>query len=300
VTARLAAVIVHWQDLEDTRGCVESLAGEGDVDILVVDNGSREPVGTTLGPRVACLRSSENRGYAGGANLGIRAALEGGADTVLLLNNDVRLRRGACAAAVTRLAVDPRIAAVGPKVLSREDPSRLWLAWGEVTYRQSLVALRGAGEPDGPQFAQQRDVQWIAGCAMWLRREALEAIGLLDEAFFAYHEEVDWCTRARETGWRVVYCPAAVVTHTGRGAAGGTAAVRIRKYFAARNTILFARKHATPAQRLKLACFLAASLPLQLARHWPAGSTHEVWLKMRGIRDALAGRRPPFEALGLR
>src|SRR5581483_6269837 len=204
------------------------------------------------------------------------------------------------AAALAMLAADPRIAVVGPKVLSREDPSRLWLAWGEVTYGPSLIALRGAGEPDAPGFRRPRDVDWVAGCTMWMRREALSAIGRFDETFFAYHEEVDWCTRAREAGWRVVYAPDAVVTHTGRGATGAKASIRIRKYFAARNTILFARKHATAAAGVKLACGLAVSLPLQLLYHLPRGTADEVWLKIRGIRDVLTGRRPPFEALGLR
>jgi GT2 family glycosyltransferase len=297
---RVTAVIVHWQDAADTLGCVESVRAEGGIELVVVDNASREPIGAALGRRARCLRSPENRGYAGGANLGIRAALDAGADVVLLLNNDVRLHPGANAAALDALAGDARIAAVGPKVLARENPSRLWLAWGDVTWGQSLVALRGAGKADGPAFSRPADVDWIAGCAMWLRRAALEAVGGFDEAFFAYHEEVDWCTRARAAGWRVRYTPAAVVTHTGRGAAGGPAAVRIRKYFAARNSILFARKHATWLQGTKLAGFLAMSLPLQLLWHWPRGTADEVWLKFRGVRDALTGRRPPFEALGLR
>jgi hypothetical protein len=299
--ARVTAVVVHWQDAEETLGCVESLAAEPGVDVLVVDNGSHTPIGEALAARgVACLRSAENRGYAGGANLGLRRALDAGADVVLLLNNDARVRPGATAAALAVLAADPRIAVVGPKVLAREDPSRLWLAWGEVTYRQSLVALCGAGAEDGPAFARERDVDWVAGCAMWFRREALAAVGLLDEAFFAYHEEVDWCARAREAGWRVVYGPRAVVTHTGRGSHGSPASIRIRKYFAARNAILFARRHATRAQAVKLACFLAVTLPLELLWHWPRGRAGESWLKVRGVRDALGGRRPPFEALGLR
>jgi hypothetical protein len=296
---RVTAVIVHWQDAADTRGCVESLAGD-DVDVIVVDNGSREPIGDMLGPRVTVLRSAENRGYAGGANLGMRAALERGADVVLLLNNDVRMRAGATRAALAVLAADPRVAAVGPKVLAREDPSRLWLAWGEIDYRQSLVALRGAGERDGPEYAVERPVDWIAGCTMWLRREALGAFGFLDEDFFAYHEEVDWCARAWRAGWKIVYCPGAVVTHTGRGSAGGKASVRIRKYFGARNSILYARKHASATERLKLGACLAVGLPLQLLYHWPRGSADEVWLKLRGVRDALVGRRPPFEELGLK
>jgi hypothetical protein len=75
--------------------------------------------------------------------------------------------------------------------------------------------------------------------------------------------------------------------------------VRIRTYFAARNTILFARKHARAAEWLKLGGFLAVSLPLELLWHLPRGDARRVWLKVRGVRDALASRRPPFEELGL-
>ncbi len=185
-------------------------------------------------------------------------------------------------------------------MLTREDPGRLWLAWGDVTYRQSLVALHGADVADGPAWRMPRDVDWVAGCALWFRAEALRALGLLDEAFFAYREEVDWCARARAGGWRVIYWPDAVVSHTGRGSHGRPRSIRIRKYFAARNTILFARKHARPIDWAKLAAFLAVMLPLELAYHTVRGSADEVWLKLAGIRDAVLGRRPPFERLGLR
>jgi GT2 family glycosyltransferase len=123
---------------------------------------------------------------------------------------------------------------------------------------------------------------------------------MLDETFFAYHEEVDWCARARGAGWRVLYWPDAVVTHTGRGSHGSARSIRIRKYFAARNSVLFARKHARAVERVKLASFLAVMLPLELAYHALRGSAGGVLAKMAGIRDALAGREPPFESLGLR
>jgi GT2 family glycosyltransferase len=301
--AGVTAVIVHWRDPEDTLGCVQSTLAQSGVDVLVVDNGSPEPVGPLLAreaPQARVVVEAENRGYAGGANRGIEEALAAGAATVLLLNNDVRLQRDATAAALRVLADDPRVAVVGPKVLTREDPGRLWLAWGDVTYRQSLVALHGADVPDGPPYDRRRDVTWVAGCTMWLRAAALGEVGLFDERFFAYHEEVDWCVRAQRAGWRVVFEPAAVVSHTGRGSAGGTASVRIRKYFAARNSVLFARKHARPLERAKLAASLGASLPLQLAWQALHGRADEVWLKIEGLRDGLTGRRPPFERLGLK
>ncbi|MCW5892318.1 MAG: glycosyltransferase family 2 protein [bacterium] len=299
---RTIAVVVHWQDPEDTLGCVASCAGECDL-VVVVDNGSREPVGARLAaaaPAAICIRTAENLGYAGGANVGIRAATTRGAGVVLLLNNDVRLRPGATAAARRLLDADPRVGVVGAKVLTREDPSRLWLAWGEVTWRQSLVALQGADAPDGPRWNATREVEWVGGCTMWLRAAALADVGGFDEAFFAYHEEVEWCVRAAAAGWRVVYCPDAVATHTGRGSAGGTRSVRIRKYFAARNSVLFARRHGSPAQRLRLGAFLVATLPFQLAWNALRGRAGETWLKVLGLRDALTGRRPPFERLGLK
>jgi GT2 family glycosyltransferase len=296
---RVIGVVVHWKDIAETRGCLERLAVAG-IDAVVVDNGSPEPIGPAFAANAVTVRSPVNVGYAGGANLGIRAARDRGADVVLLLNNDARVHVAANAAACEVLEADGRVGVVGAKVVTREDPTRLWLAWGDVNYRQSLVALRGAGAPDAPEFNRERDVAWVAGCAMWLRVRTLDAIGLFDERFFAYHEEVDWCVRAWRGGWRVVYCPRAVVTHTGRGSAGTEASIRVRKYFAARNAILYARKHASGWERVKLACFVAASLPLELLRHLPSGRVGEVVLKMQGVRDALGGRRPPLEALGLR
>ena len=303
MTRRLAVVIVHWRDPGETLACVDSLAAEPPDHVVVVDNGSREPVGDLLArraPQVDVVRLPENRGFAGGANVGMERVLARGADVVLLLNNDARLYAGAQAAARAALDGDPRVAVVGARVVTREDPARLWLAWGDVTYRQSLVALRGADVLDGPAWRTARDVAWVAGCAMWFRAEALRALGLLDETFFAYHEEVDWCARAREGGWRVLYWPDAVVTHTGRGSHGNPRSIRVRKYFAARNTILFARKHARPLEWAKLAGFLAVMLPLELVYRAVTGGAAETRLKLEGIRDAFAGRRPPLERLGLR
>jgi hypothetical protein len=302
MTKPVTAVIVHWGDAEETIGCAQSVVAEPDVEVIVVDNGSHEPVGDRLAaavPGVVCVRSEKNRGYTGGANLGIEAALERGAPVILLLNNDARVRPGAVDAARRVLDRDGRIGVVGARVVTREDPRRLWLAWGTVTWRQSLVGLVGADVPDGLEFAHERDVAWVSGCAMWLRAEALAAVGLFDETFFAYHEEVDWCARATEAGWRVVYVPDVVVSHTGRGSHGDAASIRRRKYFAARNTILYARKHGSRAQHWKLAALLALSLPLELIAHLPRGDVGQSFMKVRGVFDALLGRNPPLWELGL-
>ena len=90
---RVIAVVVHWRDVAETRGCLEALAAGG-IESLIVDNGSPEPIGPGFAAAALTVRSTVNVGYAGGANLGIRAARERGADVVLLLNNDARIHQG--------------------------------------------------------------------------------------------------------------------------------------------------------------------------------------------------------------
>jgi hypothetical protein len=301
---RVAVVVLDWNGGEDTLACLASVldATYRPLDVWLVDNGSRAPVldeARRRHPEVRTIANPCNLGYAGGNNVGIRAALDAGAEYVLVLNNDARVERGTVAELVAVARRDPRIAAVGAKVLRLDDPRRLWMAWGEVTYRQSLVRLVGQDEPDGPAFAAERDVDWVSGAAILLARGALESVGLFDEDFFAYHEEVDWCASARERGFRVVYAPRAVVVHRGQTSSGGHTFVSRRQYLTARNMVHFVRKHASRRERLRFALLVAATLPLSYVRRLVRGEQEGVALKVRGFIDALRGRPIPRARLGL-
>ena len=299
-----AVVVLDWNGGAETLDCLASLertTPPGTWRILV-DNGSRESVAAraqAADPGLHVIRAGANLGYAGGNNLGIRWAMEQGATHVLILNNDARLEPGALAAMLEVAVADPRIAAVGAKILRRDDPSRLWFAWGEVSWRQSLVRLVGVGARDDGRFDVLRDVPWVSGCAILLSRRALELIGPFDEEFFAYHEEVDWCATAHEHGLSVVYVPRARVIHRGEASSGGHQYVSRRQYLTARNAILYARKHATPSRRLKHTLFLALTLPGQWLRRALTGEQEGVALKLRGIRDGLLHRPIPRQALAL-
>lgn len=302
---RVGVVVLDWNGGPDTLEAVASVVadrGDLDLDVIVVDNASREPVLDEVRrrhPGVRTLASPRNEGYAGGNNLGIRLALEGGARWVLVLNNDAVLRPGALRALVDTARADPAIAAVGATILRAEDPARLWLAWGEISWRQSLVRLVGAGAADGPRWSGSRDVPWVSGCAILLSRGAIERIGAFDEEYFAYHEEVDWCVRAREAGMRVVWQPAAVVLHRGQASSGGPVYVSRRQYLAARNMVRFVAAHASPTERFRFWAFLGATLPLQWIRRALTGEQEGVRLKFAGVRDALLGRPIPRRELGL-
>lgn len=301
---RVGVVVLDWNGADDTLECIASVLASHHrpLDVWLVDNASRAPAIDEVRrrhPEVRTIANPANLGYAGGNNVGIRAALAAGAEWVLVLNNDARLFPDTVDELLRVATSDPRIAAVGAKVLRLDDPSRLWMAWGEVTYRQSLVRLVGRDEPDGPAFATQRDVDWVSGSAILLSRRALEALGAFDEEFFAYHEEVDWCARARERGFRVVYAPRAVVTHRGQASSGGATYVSRRQYLTARNMVRFVRRHGSRAERLRFALWLAATLPASYVRRLARGEQEGVVLKLRGIADALTGRPIPRARLGL-
>jgi GT2 family glycosyltransferase len=301
---RVLVVVLNWNGAADTLACLESLAAADypAFATLVIDNGSRSSVAPAVRqrfPATACVELPANLGYAGGNNVGLRRALAEGYDFACVLNNDTVVDPGFLGAAVAAASA-PRVAAAGGKVVSFDDPGRLWMTYGSVTYRQSLIRLEGWGERDRGQFDTAREVEWVPGCAVLLSCAALADVGLFDERFFAYHEDVDWCTRARERGWRIVYAPEAVVRHRGQRTLGGPAYTSPRKYLSARNTVLFARKHASTRQLVKLWAFIVLTLPFVFLRRLATGEARGVVLKVRGWWDGLRDREPPFEALGLR
>jgi GT2 family glycosyltransferase len=303
---RVVVVVLNWNGTDDTVACVRSLAALGDprLQVLVVDNGSRTPPDAALaaagfdGPVV---HVEQNHGYAGGNNVGIRWARERGADFVWVLNNDAEAQPGALDALLEAAARHPTAGALGSRVLRGDDPSRIWVAWGRVTWRQSLIELVGENEPDGPAYDREQEVEWIPGCSILLRAEAIDDVGGFDEAFFAYHEDVDWAARARAHDWRSVYVPGSRVVHHIHGSSGGASHYGgFRKYLSARNSILYALRHGSVVQRLMLGVSIVVTFPFQLARRALRGEAAGVWIKLRGWRDGLAGRPIPLEELGLR
>src|SRR5262249_37908917 len=150
-----------------------------------------------------------------------------------------------------------RIGVVGCRNVLMEDPTRLWGAYGRLTYGPFVGLAAGLRQPDGPRWQQVVDADWVIGNGYLWRRAALASVGLLDEQFFGYHEDVDWCLRARRAGYRVVYAGTAAIIHKG----GSSSDARERRrfpmhYFLGRNGILFVRKHASPwqAARFVLTC----------------------------------------------
>jgi GT2 family glycosyltransferase len=234
------AVVLNWNGGDDTARALESLQG---VETIVVDNGSVDGSDVAIArrfPGVELLRTGENLGFAGGNNVGIRRALERGADWVLLLNNDAVAGEGLVPALEAAAAARPDAGLLACKLYVEGDT----LQYAGASFNALLGysgRVEGHGARDDGRWDALRDVGRADGAAMAASRAAIEAVGLLDERLFAYVEDVDWSLRMRAAGFAVVFVPDAKVWHRGSASTGGAASTA-NLYYATRNTLVVAER----------------------------------------------------------
>jgi GT2 family glycosyltransferase len=289
------AVVVNWNGGEANLPCLASLlaAGFSQERVVFVDNGSRDgslELVLASYPALVVLPLCSNLGFGEGANRGAARALALGAEAVYFVNNDVSLPEGSLQPLLARLLADPRNGIVGPRVLYADAPARIWCAGGALTWRENLSTLRGQGEPDGPAWQAECEVDYVAGCALLARAELLRAIGLFDVTFFAYMEDVDLCLRAKARGWRVVSIGSQHCWHAPSSATGGGYSPR-RKYMQGVNSIHFLRRWAGSREWLRFLCFDVATLPLLFVVGLARGRARGVLAKALGIWHGTLGRR---------
>lgn len=215
----LYVVILNWNQPAATIECVRSLLADGfaAASILVVDNGSTDGslarMAEALGPSVPILRSDSNLGFAGGCNLGIRRALGEGAAWVLLLNNDTIVQAGFRQGFESALAEHPHFRLWGPLILYQEPADVIW-ALGDRAVGGTLltrhIAHRASASNALPPLVE---VDYLTGCALMVHADVFDAVGLLDEFYFMYVEDADFCLRARRAGFRLACWTPARVTH---------------------------------------------------------------------------------------
>ena len=248
----LAIIIVSYNAREDLVRCLTSLHDDPPAashEIVVVDNDSNDgsAEAARAWPDVRVLEAGSNRGFSAANNVGIRAT---SSEFVLLLNSDTLAPHGAVDGLLAALRRHPEAAAAGPRLVDGE--GRVELSFGRMIspateLRQKRMQARHAAHPLGESCEVEAlarlesSPDWVSGACLLVRRPDAEAVGLLDERYFMYTEDVDFCAALRAKGGQILFAPSVEVIHfRGRSAAGAPAATRAAYL---RSHLAFYEKH---------------------------------------------------------
>lgn len=258
---RIFAVIVNWNGKKDTDICLSSLQTISDnrqnLHVIVVDNGSIDDSVRFLRskyPSITVLPTGANLGFTGGNNVGIKHALSKGADIVWLLNNDTIVQNRVLSNIST--FDDPSVGACCSKILfaagheyhanryRREDlGSVIWYAGGLVDWQNMYASHRGVDEVDHGQYDRIEETPFITGCSFMVKAEVIRKIGLLDDKFYLYLEDLDWSIRIQRAGWKTMYTPSSVLWHVNAGSSGKPGNP-LHEYYFTRNRLLLGFRYA--------------------------------------------------------
>lgn len=307
----VSIIIVNWNTKGLLRNCMTSIyqrAGDIDYEVIVVDNGSTDGSAEMVKndfTQVQLIENPQNRGFAAANNQGMTIAK---GRYVLLLNSDTVVLDNSIAKTASFADSHPQAGVVGCQVLNPDNtvqptcfmfPSILNMLLS-CTYLYKLFPKSrffGREQMTWWDRTDEREVDVVTGCFMLVRREAIEQVGMMDERFFMYGEETDWCYRFKKKGWKVIFAPVGRIIHFGSQSALQKPAAMIVQL---RLSILkFIRKHyhwpAHLIARFLVAVFFAVRLPVWLAMYaFKRGQRNEAAVKMQaysmGVANSLFGR----------
>jgi GT2 family glycosyltransferase len=289
VCPKIAIVILNWNGLQDTLECLESLKTivYPNYVIVVIDNGSKgndaEIIKEKFGDFVCVIEEEKNLGFTGGCNVGIRWALHSGAKYVLLLNNDIVVDPDFLIELVNVAQNDWQIGIVGPKAYYYEDPKKIAYAGGKVNFWTGKVSFIGKNATDDGRFDNIEEVDFVGGSALLIKEGTIRRIGLLNEMYFAYYEETEWCTKARKAGFKVVYVPKARIWDKGpkRGKS------ELAMYYLTRNRFLFVKRNSSSNQLIVFNIFFLTTDLLGQMKNKLFLRPKLFIAYLKGIRDGL-------------
>ncbi|MEW6673300.1 MAG: glycosyltransferase family 2 protein [Thermodesulfobacteriota bacterium] len=306
----LLAIILNRNELDLTVRCIASLKAQTvGLDILVIDNDSDEDPGDALKgkfPDIFIRKNPVNRGVAGGRNIGIDFAIQNRYPYVLLMDNDAFADTGMVAHLFEAAKRNPKAGILGPKILMDGASRVIWRAgctsWKWTYLHAGYTILkrfyqlidkplprifdttRGENQLDRGQFDTEEDIDFQIGCTQFIKTEIFDSVGRLDEAFSPYGcEDIDFCIRAKNRGWRIIYVPRAFCWHR------ITSSFRDeyeRSFFNTRNILLLARRHLQPLYfwLLYFPDFILLTLPLMVLDN----IFHKRHMRLRAVADAVA------------
>lgn len=225
-SAKVEVIILNWNGKEDTIECLNSLqkVKYDNFEITVVDNASTDDSVEIIAaefPSVKLIKNNMNLMYAGGNNVAIKEVLNGDAVHILILNNDTILHEDFLEHLVKVFRSDEKVGIVAPKINYYSDRKLIWYAGGFVNFFTGNIYHRGLRKQDDGKYDLSNEVDYATGCCMLIKRELFEKIGLLDEAYYIYTEDVDFSFKAQAAGYKVVFEPRSLIWHKVSSATGG-------------------------------------------------------------------------------
>jgi len=238
----LSIITVNYNGLNDTCALIDSIPFNEDMEVIVVDNGSQRDEASILQkryPNFMVIRSDQNLGFAGGNNLGIKAAK---GKYLYLINNDTVFKEFNPQVLIQRLESSPKIGLVCPKILFAWDNNPIQFAGytplSPITIRNKAI---GFGEEDNGQYDTPHQTPYAHGAAMMLKREVIEKVGLMPECYFLYYEELDWSMMVNRAGYDIWYEPASTIYHKESQSTGQNSP--LRTYYITRNRLLLVKRN---------------------------------------------------------
>lgn len=254
---KVSLITLNWNGLKDTLECLTSVfkIDYPNFDVVVVDNGSKDDSVIQIKgrfPQVTVLSNEKNLGFAEGNNVAIRYLLKTDSQYFMMLNNDTVVDPLMLKEFMFAAKAYPDAGIYGGKIYYFSRPDRIWFAGARWNAKAGSFLYIGADEiDDGDRYAGIEEVDHVNGCALLFSRKVVEVIGLLDEKFFAYFEETDWCFRAKKHGFRSIFVPRAKIWHKISKSTGGSRSP-LFYYYMSWNGFLWVKKNFNGLERLNL------------------------------------------------
>ncbi len=295
----LAVIVLSWNGRDLTRDTLRSLQAcrlpEGwSLHTLVVDNASSDDSPRMVRdefPGVELIALAENRRFAGGNNAGLEQALAGGADAVMLLNNDVVADPALLEKLLLALFEDPAAGAAAPLIYFTPPTDRIWYAGGRCEPWLAHSSHRAIREKDHGQYRSIEETGYLTGCCLLATATAWRKVGLLDERYFIYAEDADWCLRARAVGFHLLFVPTARLWHRVSASSGG-AMNAWKVYQRLRANVTLWSRHARGLARLTWLPSLLAQQAVYALLLLARGHAAAAGAVPRALLDAAAGKSP--------
>lgn len=243
---KVYVIVLNWNGKNDTLDCLKSLQATDyeNYKVVVVDNGSEDDSVAAIRkefPDVDIVETGKNLGFAGGNNVGIEYAIEQGTAYVFLLNNDTTVDPAYLRTLVETAEKYPQAGALGSKIYYHSEPQRIWFAGGKINWLCNKGEHIGLDKIDKGQYDQIREVGYLTGCALLVKKEVVEKVSMLEDDYFLYYEDVDYSLRIKNAGYKIVYVPASKIYHKiSRATKAGSSSY---VYYHVRNGLVNARRN---------------------------------------------------------